>query len=136
MCRICAGVILPGESIEWTRGFAGSLRCNFPSIERDDVFKWRDGLPEQARALRGCAVLRVLLVSVKFLAVDKLRAVRLSPYRRGAGPRFHLVTWDTRGRDGRGQTKIGYRLTEHRGGASRVLFEGADFCGSPVTRRR
>lgn len=57
-----------------------------------------------------------------------LRRCRFSPYRKGAGPRFDLLTWDTGRLDARGQTVIGYRLSS--GGA--VIFEGEDFAGSPM----
>lgn len=46
-------------------------------------------------------------------------------YRNGS---YYLVLWDTHRQDWRGQTVIGYRL-RHCG---KVIFEGEDFCGSPM----
>ena len=63
---------------------------------------------------------------------DVLRRVRLTPYRKGAGPTFTLVMYDTHQRDWRGQTKIGYRLAMREHGKTVVLFAGEDFTGSPL----
>jgi hypothetical protein len=62
---------------------------------------------------------------------DVLRRVRLAPYRKGKGPTFSLVMYDTHRTDGRGCTKIGYRLTMREDGKSTLLFSGEDFAGSP-----
>jgi hypothetical protein len=62
---------------------------------------------------------------------NQLRRVRLSPYRKGMGPTFTLVTWDT-GRTGYGKYIVGYRLTMNDSGAKSVLFEGEDFGCSPM----
>lgn len=63
---------------------------------------------------------------------DKLRRVTLRPYRTGHGPYFVLNMWATGGRDWRGQTTIAYRLAQHDRVGRRVLFEAADFHGSPM----
>lgn len=59
--------------------------------------------------------------------LDIIRRLRLTPYRAGMGPRFALTVWATRLRDARGQTILGYRLSEN----GRPLFQGEDFAGSP-----
>lgn len=72
-----------------------------------------------------------------------LRTVRFRPYRKGMGPQFKLVTWDT-GRTGYGgKYLVGYRLVMG-GGSNRTesatgqpaawvtLFEGEDFGCSPM----
>lgn len=41
---------------------------------------------------------------------------------------WDLVTWDTHDRDWRGQSVIGFRFAD----AGEVIFEGDDFCGSPM----
>jgi hypothetical protein len=48
------------------------------------------------------------------------------------GPTFTLKTYDTGRVDRRGVTTIGYRLTRHEKGECKLLFEGADFNGSPM----
>jgi hypothetical protein len=59
---------------------------------------------------------------------DVLRRVTFRPYRRGMGPVFRLVTWDT-GRTGYGgKSLLGYLLTMD----GRALFEGEDFGCSPM----
>lgn len=63
---------------------------------------------------------------------DVIRRVRFSPYHKGMGPTFALTVWDTHDRDWRGQTKLGYRLTERHRGHGRSIFEGDDFTGSPM----
>lgn len=63
---------------------------------------------------------------------DIIRRVRLSPYRKGQGPRYSLTMWDTHKRDWRGQTYIGYELRMYGDSSfAGVLFEGEDFAGSP-----
>jgi hypothetical protein len=69
---------------------------------------------------------------------EVVRVVRFRPYRRGMGPVFKLITWDT-GRTGYGgKYLIGYRLsmgTPNVVGnppAWTVLFEGEDFGCSPM----
>ncbi len=78
--------------------------------------------------------------------LDLLRTVLFRPYRRGMGPAFVLTMWATPRTDDRGQTVIGYRLTQVTprscvsyetlsfSESSHVLFEGEDFCGSPMYR--
>lgn len=76
---------------------------------------------------------------------DTLRVCIFRPYRRGLGPTFKLTTWSTGRYDRRGCSVIGYRLTMHgqylqvtafpaaRMRMQRVvIFEGEDFCGSPM----
>jgi len=67
---------------------------------------------------------------------DKLRRVILRPYRRGLGlPYFVLETYATNGRDWRGCTTIGYRLTQWQDGKGIVplsypfTFQPIFFCG-------
>ena len=63
---------------------------------------------------------------------DTLRRVILRPYRPGL-PHFTLHTWATTRRDDRGQTVIGYELRQHTPGAKPItLFQGEDFCASPM----
>jgi hypothetical protein len=47
------------------------------------------------------------------------------------GPRFALTLWDT-GRVIGGKCQLGYRLTQSENGQLRTLFEGEDFCASPL----
>lgn len=76
---------------------------------------------------------------------DILRVVLFRPYRKGMGPAFVLTMWHTRATDDRGQTYIGYRLTQAIARrthtqpkqcpgeyAALVVFEGRDFAGSPM----
>ena len=42
---------------------------------------------------------------------------------------FRLTLWATTRTDWRGQTRLGYRFHDRNGA---VLFEGEDFCGSPM----
>ena len=64
--------------------------------------------------------------------MELIRTVRFSPYRRGAGPTYILNLYDAGSRDWRGQTQLGYRLDRKMGKVREVLFEGADFAGSPM----
>jgi hypothetical protein len=57
-----------------------------------------------------------------------LRHVRLTPLTDGRV--FDLQTWDTGRTDHRGQTRMGYRFSQV--GESEPIFEGEDFCGSPM----
>jgi hypothetical protein len=41
---------------------------------------------------------------------------------------FTLTMYDTHARDSRGQTKIGYRLSDR----GKLIFQGEDFAGSPM----
>ena len=61
---------------------------------------------------------------------QKVRTVRLSPYRKGMGPTFTLELYDLNQSDSAGRFAVGYKLTEKRPGQkrSRVLFE----CKDPV----
>ena len=66
--------------------------------------------------------------------MDKLRTVRLSPYRRGTGPTFTLTLWDTNkpDLDGRwSRTRFAYRLTMGR----TILFSGDNFSGPAIRTR-
>lgn len=54
------------------------------------------------------------------------------PYRRGVGPTFTLVTHALGGMDWRGQSEIGYVLTQFDATGARVIFDGGDFHGSPM----
>lgn len=64
-----------------------------------------------------------------------LRRVIFSPYRRGQGPTFALMTWDTYRQEPKwGKSILGYRLEEvsqsrvgQRKSARKLLFEGEDF---------
>lgn len=57
-----------------------------------------------------------------------LRKCIFRPYRKGCGPVFHLIMWDTYGRDDMGKSRLGYRLSSD----GITLFEGEDFCCSPL----
>jgi hypothetical protein len=61
---------------------------------------------------------------------NRLRMVRLRPYRKGMGPVFSLTTYDTGRRDSRGSTYQRYRLCMD----GRPLFEGDDYSPSPMHR--
>lgn len=61
-----------------------------------------------------------------------LRTIRFSPYRKGAGPAFTLTMWDAGTTDGRGSTTIRYRLTMRENGKTIILFNAADYHGSPA----
>lgn len=66
---------------------------------------------------------------------DYIRIQRYTPYRPGKGPRFVLATWDTCRVDSRGQTRQAYllRQLDYVGKAKwTTIFEGDDFCGSPL----
>ncbi len=72
-------------------------------------------------------------------AENILRRCIFRPYRKGMGPTFRLVTWDTYGTCHGGKSRLGYRLTMHdtKGGWGEfprcaVLFEGEDFGCSPM----
>jgi hypothetical protein len=61
------------------------------------------------------------------------RRVILRPYRKGMGPSFRLDLLDHRTVPSTGRERISYRFTMHEGGATTVLFQGADFQVSPYT---
>ena len=62
---------------------------------------------------------------------DILRDETYEPYK--DGPCFRLETWATPRLDRRGQTIIGYRLTQIEvDGEQATIFEGEDFAGSPL----
>ena len=67
-----------------------------------------------------------------------LRSVRLTPYRKGYGPRFTLTITDTGRTDHLGKFVLGYRLVQigntrtPDGRSRRVIFEGEDFACSPL----
>lgn len=63
---------------------------------------------------------------------ELIRTVRFSPFRRGHGPTFTLTLYDTHRRDSRGQTVLAYKFMRREAGKTEVLFEGADFAGSPL----
>ena len=58
---------------------------------------------------------------------DKLREVRFTPYRKGCGPRFRLVTYDTGRTDSMGKSVLAYEFYEGR----TLIFKGEDFHCSP-----
>lgn len=68
---------------------------------------------------------------------DILRTVRFRPYRKGAGPVFKLVVWDTFGTI-HGKSRLGYRLVmqdyfpDGRRMHPWTIFEGEDFGCSPM----
>jgi hypothetical protein len=59
-----------------------------------------------------------------------MRRVILSPYRKGAGPRFRLTLIDFTWRDGR--DRISYRFEELGATGPETIFEGDDFGASPL----
>lgn len=58
---------------------------------------------------------------------NRLRNVRLRPYRTGYGPRFSLTTYDTGRCDERGSANQRYRFVQIDGKRRTVLFEGEDY---------
>jgi hypothetical protein len=63
---------------------------------------------------------------------DIIRRVRFTPYRKGMGPTFYLVMWDTHRMKGN-KCRLGYRLTMKEGGRKSVLlFGGEDYGCSPM----
>lgn len=60
---------------------------------------------------------------------DILRRAKFSPYRKGMGPTFTVVLWDTGRSDNRGQSVLGYKLSSSKDGE---IFKGEDFAGSPM----
>ena len=79
-------------------------------------------------------------------ASNKLRKVVFTPFKKGFGPSFTLTTWDTGRSDSMGKSRIGYRLESRNHYNSIngrvlkkwhaekpvVIFEGEDFCCSPL----
>ena len=63
---------------------------------------------------------------------DLIRTVRLSPYVKGYGPSFTLRVYSTGRYDHRGCSRLDYTLTQRERGKSRVIFDGGDFCPSPM----
>ncbi len=63
--------------------------------------------------------------------MDLLRTFRFSPYRKGMGPTFTLRMYDTGRCDDRGSVTIAYKLSMHEAGKTTVLFDAADYHGSP-----
>lgn len=63
---------------------------------------------------------------------NRLHHKSLKPYLPGKGPTFHIETWDTGRYDKRGQTIIRYELLKLDRGLGTIIFEGEDFCGSPL----
>jgi hypothetical protein len=63
---------------------------------------------------------------------DPLRTVHLRPYLPGMGPTFTLRTFDTGRTDARGCTNVAYVLSMREGRRKTVIFDGADFCASPL----
>lgn len=61
-----------------------------------------------------------------------LRRCIFSPYRKGMGPVFYLVTWDTNRVNSMGKYLLGYRLTMRDKGKLTLLFKGEDFGCSPL----
>lgn len=64
--------------------------------------------------------------------MDILRNCTFRPYRKGMGPSFRLTLWDTHKTDSMGKSRLGYRLTQHKGKVKTELFTGEDFCCSPL----
>lgn len=62
---------------------------------------------------------------------EVIRRVRLAPYRKDMGPRFALTLLDT-GRIVGGKCQLGYRLNQIGNGRAETVFEGEDFCCSPL----
>lgn len=62
---------------------------------------------------------------------ELIRRVRFQPYRKGRGPTFYLLLWDTHRRKW-GKNLVGYQLSMRANGWSKVLFEGEDFGCSPL----
>ena len=65
-------------------------------------------------------------------AESKLRTVRFTPYLKDRGPRFTLTMWDTNTRDRYGKARLAYRLNMHENDRTQELFDGNDFCCSPM----
>ena len=64
--------------------------------------------------------------------MDILRRCRFSPYRKGCGPTFSLIMWDTHKPHGAGpQWCIGYQLVMHDKGKRTVLFDAEDYGCAP-----
>lgn len=70
-------------------------------------------------------------------APEKVRTVKLSPYRKGAGPTFTLELWDLNQSDPEGRFAVGYKLIENsgtQGGTAhnhkRTIFECKEFACS------
>ena len=63
---------------------------------------------------------------------DILRRCRFTPYRKGTGPTFSLVTWDAHKRDHLGKDMIGYELRMHESGITTILFTDEDIDNSPM----
>ena len=64
--------------------------------------------------------------------MNHVRTVRLTPYRKGLGPRFTLKVVDTGRTDARGCSVLAYVLKQREGGQTSVLLEGTDFRPSPL----
>ena len=64
------------------------------------------------------------------MAYELIRRVIVRPYRKRCGPAFTLAMFDTGRRDSRGCTRIAYTL--HMTGRRGPLFNGSDFCASPL----
>ena len=64
--------------------------------------------------------------------MDLLRTFRFSPYRKGMGPTFTLRMYDTGRCDNRGSVTIAYKLSMHENGKTTVVFDAADYHGSPM----
>ena len=62
---------------------------------------------------------------------DILRRCRFTPYRKGMGPTFILVTWDLH-KQVEGHSYIGYELSMHQNKKKIILFQGHDFGNSPL----
>lgn len=59
---------------------------------------------------------------------ERLRTIRLTPYRPNQGSRFSLTTWDT-GQRSNGRPLLQYRLCMD----GKPLFQGSDYSPSPLT---
>ena len=60
--------------------------------------------------------------------MEKIRTVRLAPYRKGLGPRFDLTLFDTHRSDSDGKAILAYVLRQD----GKELFRGEDFHCSPL----
>ena len=68
------------------------------------------------------------------MKLDIIRRCRLKPYRKGMGPTFSLIMWDTDKTYQCGKSVLGYQLNMHTVpgiGPCVRLFDGEDFHNTP-----
>lgn len=65
------------------------------------------------------------------MTYDIIRRTILRPYRKGIGPTFTLTIYGPGHMRGN-RWNLDYRLTQRDGRKSVTLFEGSDFCPSPL----